>query len=889
MKKIIALLLAAAMLVPSAAAAKESPEDVSERLYKLYLIENMPETTEKELTRAEAVGYFLSFSGLEAGKDTGSYSFSDVDRKNSAAAAIEQAYMNGLVNGYDDNTFHPDDNLTVAQAAVVFTNILGYKKTANTSDYPYGAMQTASEIGLTKDMSVNPNEDITLGEFFKMMDNAKDTPPLRLDLSNPEKGEYVVDSDKSLLSQKHKIYYDEGIITANEDTSLTEASGRENSVVINGINYELSERCTSEKDMLGCNVEFYYYENRGDRVLLWANPTSKNTILEIDAENIADYNNKTYYYVKDKDSGREYRARVSEYADVIYNGVVDLHPDIFLSGENRYIPNEGSVRLIDNDGDGKYDVIIIESYKTIYTGSVFTDNYTIRDKYTDTEYSFEEDGNKKIEYYKDGKKAAFSDIAPGNILSYTESKTENETVLIRVYISDKTVEGTVSEKYTEDGADYIVIDGTEYKLTSYAKTNAKISVRDSGTFYLDYKGNVAACKAIFKTGLQYGYLMKAYITDGDEERVTLKILTTEGKILFFDMTEKSRLNGEKRTNEDIIDALKYGVHKTTPYAKVVGQPIKYATNIYGEITKLITNINTPGGAAEVLKERIVPYDLDDEGKTYYPGGRNIGMKYGASEDAVVFRVPDINSQLAGKCSDEDFSVEDITTYAHQNGMRFNGFDADEMSCCSLLLRIDMLGSDTIDAKTDSYAMVNSVSNVYDEQKDENVTRLNVLRAGASVNLDINDKVSIIGASSAGEIKKGSVVQYSLLDNGNVGCLKIVTTPDSFTPSDTYDENRTRENVYVRGQVQKKNSSSMIISYEKSGTDYVHSYPASSNKMWFVSVTSAPVYIFDKSTGKVKVTNNISEIKDYEHYGDGASLVMVNLTYMNVISIFAYNE
>lgn len=890
LKKVISMLLVSAMMIPNIVMArdKNTYADIPEKLYKLFLLESKPEDLEKEITRAEAVGYFLSFSGIEAGKDTGSYSFSDVDRKTQAAAHIEQAYMNGLVNGYEDNTFHPEENMTVAQAAVVFINILGYNRVANSNDYPYGIMQTANETGITKDMSVNPNENIKLGDFLKMMDNAKDTPPLELDISNLDKGSFVVDNDKSLLSEKHKIFYDKGIITANYLTSLTEETGYANSVVIGEELYELGERCTNESDLLGCIVEFYYYENKGDRVLLWAEPTSKNSILEIDSENIDDFSDGTYTYVKGRENGREYKASLDKYADVIYNGMVDLHPD----ESNGYIPEDGSVRLIDNDGDGKYEVVIIEEYTTIFAESVYTDSYTIVDKYTGGETVFEENGDLKIEFYKDGAKSGFSQISPNNVISYAKSRSTNSGSVMRVFISDKSIDGAVTYRREECGVWYVTIDGENYKLSSYARKNAGIEVRDSGTFYLDFKGNVVGLRAVASTGLQYGYLMKAYIDNEDTEKVVLKILTLSGKILFFDMAEKAKFNGETGvSNENIIELLKYG-ETGKKYDKPVGQPIKYASNTRGEVTKLITCITTPGGSTDVNKERIRPYHFYSWYSTYYPDTRSVGMSYGVKEDAVVFRIPDLNSQIAGLTTDADFSVEDINSYGHEWGFRFNAFDADDMNYCSLLLRVDELSSDTLDNPRDGYVMVENVSKIYDEETEEVIVRLETLANGAKQNLDVHKETVVINADSAADIKKGSIVQFYRLDNGKVGCMKVVMSPDSFTPADTYDGDRCRQNVYVRGQVIRKNSGALIISYEKNddGTykDW-DDYTERSNKLWFVGMKTAPVYIYDKSTGNITITNNLSDVRDREHFGKKASLVMANMDYMSLKNLFVYNE
>lgn len=880
LKKVLSMLLMIPILTLGASAMQEDYSAISDCLYKLYLIEEKPEDYSQNITRAEALKYFLSFSGIEVGKETGSSHFIDVEKRDTMAAYIEHAYMNGLVNGYSDNTYRPDDNMTVGQSAAVIENILGYGQLLQSGSYPDNVMQIASGIGITENMSVNPNADITIGELFEMLDNAKDIPPLEISISAANKSGYV-DNDSTLLEKKHKIYYAKGTVTANEYTGLSDTDAIEGCIKIDGVEFTLSERCSEEKDYLGYYVEYYYYENKGEKVLLIAKPLEKTNIVTIDAKLINDFSDGKYSYYKNEEQDRLLYAKLSQYADVIYNGVADLHPD-------KYIPTEGSVRLIDNNGDNFYEVVIIEDYKTVFVGAVFAENKTIRDKNTDIEYSFD-DKERRIEFYKDGVKTGFSSIADYNVLTVYESKQDSNNSLVRVYISDKTVDGEVLNISSENGMQFASISGVSYELNNYAIDYSRITLRDSGTFYLDINGRVAACKLAYRGGLQYGYLIKAYVGDEDDE-VILKLLTESGKILYYTMNEKSTINGEKDSPENIISTLCVAANGRV-YSKPAGQPVKFTANAYGEIKKLYTHNQTNGGSIDAAKERIVPVRLDyDNTVTYTPVTRNVDNRFLVSETAVTFCVPDVESQAAGKASDSDFTVADISKYP-QWGYRLNAFDGDEMGVCSLILHVNVLGGNTLNNESCYYAMIGDISEVWSDEKDEKVLNLEVYSYGNKETLTIYSNTNVLGVSSADKLKKGSVVAYSKADNGEVACMNVVVSPDNCVPADTYDGNRSRNNVYVRGQVQKKNTNTLIISYEKNGDDYKHisDYGVADNTLWYVSTGTAPVYVYDKQKNNVKAYNNLSEIRDYEHYRDRASFVMVNMTYMGVHHIFVINE
>ena len=52
--------------------------------------------------------------------------FSDVDSSSAQGNAILKMYAKGLLSGYNDGTFKPDNNITRAEVARVFNNVFGY-------------------------------------------------------------------------------------------------------------------------------------------------------------------------------------------------------------------------------------------------------------------------------------------------------------------------------------------------------------------------------------------------------------------------------------------------------------------------------------------------------------------------------------------------------------------------------------------------------------------------------------------------------------------------------------------------------------------------------------------------------------------------------------------
>ncbi len=51
--------------------------------------------------------------------------FSDVGARTAYRADIQTLYQAGVIGGYEDGTFHPDDPVTRAEVCVMISNIIG--------------------------------------------------------------------------------------------------------------------------------------------------------------------------------------------------------------------------------------------------------------------------------------------------------------------------------------------------------------------------------------------------------------------------------------------------------------------------------------------------------------------------------------------------------------------------------------------------------------------------------------------------------------------------------------------------------------------------------------------------------------------------------------------
>ncbi len=184
-KKIVATLVAAIMIMPVCAAGVFAAEgysmaDRAAVLKSLGVMQGDPDGNlrlEDNVTRAEFTKMAVAMSSVRnsVAATTKVSPFRDVSYSHWSAPYVRLAATNGFVRGYSDFTFRPDNNVTFAEATTVALKLLGYTDEDFTATWPYGQMGTAENIGLTDDISGDYNAPITRGGCVILLNNLLDT------------------------------------------------------------------------------------------------------------------------------------------------------------------------------------------------------------------------------------------------------------------------------------------------------------------------------------------------------------------------------------------------------------------------------------------------------------------------------------------------------------------------------------------------------------------------------------------------------------------------------------------------------------------------------------------------------------------------------------------
>ena len=96
--------------------------------------------------------------------------FEDINDEpaNKYLGALSYANQNGIIEGYSASKFAPYDGITYRDALTMVVRTLGYKGLA----YPWGYIEKAVELGLTKDVNVAYTDNLTRGQVAVIIYNA---------------------------------------------------------------------------------------------------------------------------------------------------------------------------------------------------------------------------------------------------------------------------------------------------------------------------------------------------------------------------------------------------------------------------------------------------------------------------------------------------------------------------------------------------------------------------------------------------------------------------------------------------------------------------------------------------------------------------------------------
>ncbi|HHW47085.1 MAG TPA: S-layer homology domain-containing protein [Clostridiaceae bacterium] len=177
--KLLIALIAVFMLFATQANAAVDPsviEKSANSLVKLGIMhgdENGNLNLGNDITRCEFVALVVRMMGYEETTDVSNMEmpFKDVLQKHWAYKTIKVAFKRGIINGYEDNTFRPNEKVNFAEAQSILLRVLNYGNTLS-GKWPDNVMNKSSELGLSKNLNFQANKKLTRGEASVLIYNS---------------------------------------------------------------------------------------------------------------------------------------------------------------------------------------------------------------------------------------------------------------------------------------------------------------------------------------------------------------------------------------------------------------------------------------------------------------------------------------------------------------------------------------------------------------------------------------------------------------------------------------------------------------------------------------------------------------------------------------------
>ena len=840
LKKVIALVCTLALVITSVSVVSfaEAYTDVTESsayyeavesLSKLGIVTGYEDGTykpEETVTRAEMAALIARIQGYEeTAKANANTVFTDVPSTYWASGYVAQANGQGIINGYGDGTFGPDDAVKYEEAVKMIMATLGYTPYAmNNGGYPTGYLAAAQFYGVTKSVSnAVTGTGANRGTIAQLLANAIDTPIMgQSKWSTDGSVEYTIydgkdnNSYKTLMSENLDVVKLKGVIT---ETSVANLKGTKEinndeaakiKVAVTG-NYDTNNKdfqfdsdgdYTGEdtflvaesdaEDYLGMAVILYVRENDDNEyeVISIAADGTKNDIVtftldqfDVVEDSTSGSTTTTYikYFKNTTDSSSIKKQLASNY-DITLNGASADIDDIFGAGmvvePNGKSMKGGLVTLIDNDGKTGYDVVMVEVAATAVVDEIGDETISFKEQAqlptgSMSSLDVEEDATDTvIDIVKDGKAIAYTDLKEWDVLSIVAPDDTNNGY-IKVDVISNPITGQITSDKTSKTSDTgkaYKIDGKFYDVAEGSYKTNGLSVNDAGIFYIDKYGKIAAFSedSSVATGVAgtYGYVFDTLVTDKNmDTEVQVKLITANGAELmtFASSVNLSLANGSKVTYK--VSSIK-DTDKANKGDESEDQGGFAVPDLKGQVVKYTKNSS---GALKTIvfanyNDSFESVSYTSATETYDADNYRLG-KYIDKDSKVFF----VNKSDADKCSlgtPEDLS--DNNTY------KVLAFYADSKAEENNIVVIE--GNTNTSSKATSLAVITEAATAKDENNNDIMTLSYIVDGTVVKDVNTIDDVDIVSGEGKAlnvTLNAGDIVRIKTNSAGKISGITVL--------------------------------------------------------------------------------------------------------------------
>lgn len=613
----------------------------------------------------------------------------------------------------------------------------------------------ASTKNLLKGVSVG--DTVRPADMVEFLYNLLEAEPLEVKSLSDKGTIYNTSGKQTLLSMYRDIYVCKGIVTANEYTSIYSSRGAgEDAISIGDYTFDVAIEYNSE--LLGCNVTAYVKDDGENEpvVIYLYEREGKNTRLTIRDEDILSVNDSFTQIEYEDERDRIEDIKLAEHPKVIINGV-------FFGDYSKQdlMPENGYIEFIDNNGDRKYDILNVKSYKTVIVDSINVDKKIIKNEYEFTEEYRQPLNLDNVEYSvkKAGEDIKLSDIKEGDVLSVAMSRGTGERIC-EILVSSERKDVTVTKINTTERKIY---DGSDEYILSmdylrYLESKGKeINVGDIYEFMIDAFGRIVYSKIMFED--TYALFFRARL-DMVDDAAYMRYLDIDGKWKEAKFAKKVTLDSVTHNYESIYDVLN----------NVDPQVVRVKFNNDGYVKDIRTATETPLEQAKHAEGIFTK--TPETAYIFRPISQTFSNILYLDNSAKLFVIP---RNARDKLNEEMYYVAEAASYFSEAEFSVSAYDVDRFGYAGVL---SIKGTNEDRRMPDNLFVVTGITRVVDAYGDI-CERLVGCGSGYKDISFLTTNTEVLRG-----IKKGDVINFML---NNSGRISAVTTPitslqDGFTPS-----------------------------------------------------------------------------------------------------------
>ncbi len=675
-----------------------------------------PEST---ITRAEMSAIVLRMLNVVASEKYDGKLFNDLKTEHWAADVVASAVKLGILNGYTDGSFRPDDDVLYEQVEKMIVCALGYDVNAKMlGGYPEGYQKQATALNLTDHAVSAAGVPAERGLVIKMVYNALITDYNEITTTD-KNGNPQYTATRTLAKAKFNVVDKKGTLQATSSTTVSSdyKDLPKGQIIIDDTKFETKLSSADTDPFVGYQVTYFYIESDSvdPTIIAISGASSKTETVTVDVNNIKsisgfDANGGTTItsgtikmeagygaekktsnptviyngeivgsvadYIAARDADRRRFAKVNSYG-IIPDGT-NLSDDSSQKTFDEFLkPDNGTLRLLDGDGDGKYETIFVEDYETLLitattnkkvTGYIKGGSPIVSDKKQTTDIDVDEtEKDLTITVLKGGSEAKARNLKKDDVVSLKRSLSNT---ILEFTATGESVTGAISTLTTRDGKYYGKINGEDYEIDANAYSDAKSGT--NATFYLDKLGRIgrieSASSGTLSSNEQYGWLMTAY-TNGDGSETEVKIYTQDGKGATYPVSTKCSFwapDASSSTSTNVASSI-VAMHQNNTYLTVGTFQVracKYKVNSKNELIQLNMAVDS-----DKVKNTDAMRILAKNLRGVATSGGTISGKT-LEDDALVMWAPSDTEDMKAE-SNYSVGTTKVSSFLNSNGVQMD--------------------------------------------------------------------------------------------------------------------------------------------------------------------------------------------------------------------------